>query len=241
MSRDNLSVPSSRIKTGPIRGGIQNISDWCRLLYSSCGSAKHLLQQTKLWIRGSTATFCRDCVKTCEDVAPNFGENRPGCFTTTTPRLTLPSSPSSFWRNTKWLSLLIHRTPLIWYLVISSYFQKWNWSWKDAGLITLRKSRPNHRGCLTLWQKRTSRKRSRNRGDGRTDAYMREETTLRVMVTDRPYGDFYDFYGVSPKYFEYTPSYVVPKRRYLSNKPCCKTSQKSKYLIVEILEILKIQ
>jgi hypothetical protein len=43
--------------------------------------------------------FCGDCVKTCEDVAPNFGENIPGCFTMTRPRLTLPSSPSSFWRN----------------------------------------------------------------------------------------------------------------------------------------------
>jgi hypothetical protein len=43
-------------------------------------------------------------VKTCEDVAPNFGENRPGYFTMTTLRLTLPSSPSSFWRNTKWLA-----------------------------------------------------------------------------------------------------------------------------------------
>jgi hypothetical protein len=24
-----------------IRGGIQNISDWCRHLYSNCGSVKH--------------------------------------------------------------------------------------------------------------------------------------------------------------------------------------------------------
>jgi hypothetical protein len=40
-------------------------------------------------------------VKTCEDFAPNLGENRPGCFTMTTPRLTLPSSPSSFWRKNK--------------------------------------------------------------------------------------------------------------------------------------------
>jgi hypothetical protein len=32
-------------------------------------------------IPGSTATFCGDCVKTCEDVVPNFGENRPGSFT----------------------------------------------------------------------------------------------------------------------------------------------------------------
>jgi hypothetical protein len=28
--------------------------------------------------------FCGDCVTTCEDVAPKFGENRPGYFTMTT-------------------------------------------------------------------------------------------------------------------------------------------------------------
>jgi hypothetical protein len=40
-----------------VRGGIQNIPDWCRHLYSSCGSAKHLFQKAKLWILGSNATF----------------------------------------------------------------------------------------------------------------------------------------------------------------------------------------
>jgi hypothetical protein len=34
--------------------------------------------------------------------------------------------------------------------VTSSHFQKWNWSWKDAGLIPLRRSRPNRRECWTL-------------------------------------------------------------------------------------------
>jgi hypothetical protein len=33
---------------------------------------------------------------------------------------------------------------------------------------------------------------------------MREGTTSRVMVADRPYGAFYDFYSVSPEYFGYT-------------------------------------
>jgi hypothetical protein len=41
-----------------------------------------------------------------------------------TPRLTLPFSPSSFWRNIKWLSSPTYRTPLIWHPVTSSYFQK---------------------------------------------------------------------------------------------------------------------
>jgi hypothetical protein len=57
-------------------------------------------------------------------VAQNFGENRPGCFTMTVLHLTLPSSPSSLWRNTKWLSSPTHRNPLIWHPVTSYYFQK---------------------------------------------------------------------------------------------------------------------
>ena len=40
-------------------------------------------------------------MKKCEDVVPNFGENRSGCFTMTTHSLTLPSSPTSFWRINK--------------------------------------------------------------------------------------------------------------------------------------------
>jgi len=34
--------------------------------------------------------------------------------------------------------------------VTSSYFQNCNWSWKDAGFIQLKRSRPNRRECLTL-------------------------------------------------------------------------------------------
>jgi len=47
----------------------------------------------------------------------------------------------------------------------------------------------------------TSRKRSRNGGDGGTGIYMREGTTSRVTAADRPYGEFYDFYSVSPENF----------------------------------------
>jgi hypothetical protein len=54
---------------------------------------------------------------------------------------------------------------------------------------------------LTLWQIRTSRKRSIYGGDGGTDVYMREGTNSRVMAADRPYGEFYDFYSISPEYF----------------------------------------
>jgi hypothetical protein len=44
-------------------------------------------------------------VKIDEDVAPNFGENRSSCFTKTTPRLTLPFSPSILWRKTKMVAI----------------------------------------------------------------------------------------------------------------------------------------
>jgi len=49
----------------------------------------------------------------------------------------------------------------------------------------------------------TSRKRSKNGGDGGTGVYMREGTTSRVTAADRLYGEFYDFYSVSPENFEY--------------------------------------
>jgi hypothetical protein len=48
-----------------------------------------------------------------------------------------------------------------------------------------------------------SRKRSKNGGDGGTNVYIREEITSRVMAADRPYGEFYDFYSVSPEKFGY--------------------------------------
>jgi hypothetical protein len=38
---------------------------------------------------------------------------------------------------------------------------------------------------------------------GGTSVYMREGITSRVMVADMPYGEFYDFYSVSPECFEY--------------------------------------
>jgi len=47
----------------------------------------------------------------------------------------------------------------------------------------------------------TSRKRSKNGGDDGTGVYIREGTTSRVTAADRPYGEFYDFYGVSPENF----------------------------------------
>jgi hypothetical protein len=47
----------------------------------------------------------------------------------------------------------------------------------------------------------TSRKRSKNGGDGGTGVYMREGTTSRVMTADISYGEFYDFYINSPEYF----------------------------------------
>jgi len=52
---------------------------------------------------------------------------------------------------------------------------------------------------LTLSQKRTSRMRSKNGGDGGTGVYMREGTASRVTAADRPYGEFYGFYSVSPE------------------------------------------
>jgi hypothetical protein len=57
---------------------------------------------------------------------------------------------------------------------------------------------------------------------------MQEETTLMVVAADRPYGEFYDLYSISPEYFGY---YHVPgdldetEDRHLPN-----TSQESYHL-----------
>jgi hypothetical protein len=91
--------------------------------------------------------------------------------------------------------------------VTSSYFQKLNCSWKDAGLTPLRGSRPNCRECLTLWQKRTSRTCSKNGRDSGTSAYMWEGTNSRVIAADRPYGEFKIFIG-SVRNILNTPSYI---------------------------------
>ena len=49
---------------------------------------------------------------------------------------------------------------------------------------------------------------AKNGGDSRTNVYMQEGTTLRATVADRPYGEFYDFYSVSPENFGSTHVYT---------------------------------
>jgi hypothetical protein len=43
----------------------------------------------------------------------------------------------------------------------------------------------------------------------RWDRCLHTGTTLRMMKADRPYGEVYDFYGVSPKYFRYHLAYSL--------------------------------
>jgi hypothetical protein len=51
--------------------------------------------QAKQSISHNTVTIYGDCMKMCEDFAPNFGEKRTGCFMATH-RGTLPFSPKNF-------------------------------------------------------------------------------------------------------------------------------------------------
>jgi hypothetical protein len=41
----------------------------------------------------------------------------------------------------------------------------------------------------------------KNGGGGGTGVYRLEGTTSRVMAANRSYGEFYNFYSVSPEYF----------------------------------------
>jgi hypothetical protein len=47
----------------------------------------------------------------------------------------------------------------------------------------------------------TFRKRSKTGGDDGTGVYMCKGNISMLMEADRPYGEFYDFYIVSPEYF----------------------------------------
>jgi hypothetical protein len=66
----------------------------------------------------------------------------------------------------------------------------------------LSRSGPNRRECLTLWQKRTSRKRYKNGGDGGTGVYI-----SRVTGADRPYGEFFFIFTASVREILDQPSY----------------------------------
>jgi hypothetical protein len=68
---------------------------------------------------------------------------------------------------------------------------------------TIEENQAELQRVLDTLTERTSRKCSKDGGVSGNGVYMREGTTSRVMATDRPYGEFYDFYSVSPEYFGY--------------------------------------
>jgi hypothetical protein len=51
-----------------------------------------------------TETFYGDCMKICEDFAPNFGNKRTSCSIMTMHHFTLPFSPRNFLPEITWLS-----------------------------------------------------------------------------------------------------------------------------------------
>jgi hypothetical protein len=109
--------------------------------------------QGKQSIRHTTVTFYGDCVKMCEDFAPNFSDKRTGCWITTMHPLTLPFSPGNFWPETTLLLSLTHPTCLIGPLRLF-WFPDWRRNWKAAILTQLRWWRQNRRRCWTLHRTR---------------------------------------------------------------------------------------
>ena len=63
---------------------------------------------------------------------------------------------------------------------------------------------------------------------------MGEGNTLRVTAADRPYGEFYDFYSVSPENFGYT---LVP---YYESKSMQETTQcTTSFIFVHFVNVPK--
>jgi hypothetical protein len=82
-------------------------------------------------------------------------------------------------------------------------FPKMKLKLKRCRFDTMEEIQAESQRVLDTLTEKTSRKRSKNGGDGGTSVYMWEGTTSRVMAADRPYGEFYDFYSISPEYFGY--------------------------------------
>jgi hypothetical protein len=66
--------------------------------------------QAKQLVLHTTVMFYGDCVKMCQDFAPNFVDKITSYCITTMHNLTLPFSPGNFWPKTTWLSYPIHCT-----------------------------------------------------------------------------------------------------------------------------------
>jgi hypothetical protein len=75
---------------------------------------KNSSKQAKQSISYTTVMFYGDCMKICEDLAPNCGCERTGCCITTTHSLTFPFSPGNFWPKTTWLLSSTHPTRPTW-------------------------------------------------------------------------------------------------------------------------------
>jgi hypothetical protein len=86
---------------------------------------KNLSRQAKQPVLHTTVTFCVDCMKMCEGLAPNFCDKRTGYCIMTTHRLTLPFSPQNFWPKTTWLSSPTHPTHLTWSPATFLCFPNW--------------------------------------------------------------------------------------------------------------------
>jgi hypothetical protein len=70
---------------------------------------------------------------------------------------------------------------------------------KESRFDNIEEIQAESQRVLDTLKENTSRKRCKIGGDGWTGVYMREGTTSRVMAADRPYGEFYDFYSVTPE------------------------------------------
>jgi hypothetical protein len=86
------------------------------------------------------------------------------------------------------------------------------WSWKEASFTPLRRSTPNLGECLTLWQKMTSRKRSKNGEDGVTVLLPLDVNPIAVksnIIGSFNFGCCYLQYAHSSMLFDYALFYVL--------------------------------
>jgi hypothetical protein len=151
---------------------------------------KNLSWQAKQSILHTTVMLYGDCMKMCEDFAPNFADKITRCCITTIYNLTLPFSVAIFF--TKSNKTFAPPPPTL------HLFPQLKIKLKDHHLTQLRWLRQNRRQCYTLTEHncQDAFKNGRSTGNG---AYTQKGITSREMEASRPKVGFWPDGCMNPR------------------------------------------
>ena len=131
------------------------------------------------------------------------GKTRSSLSTMTMLRLTDPLNFRSFWPRTAWQCSPIPHTHQIWRSVTFSSSPSWSFRWRVEDSTPLKRFKRNRSGCLTQFQKGTSRDVSKHGRNAGTAVFAQKGSTLKVMEEFNIQGKQTSFYKYCPGTFGY--------------------------------------